>query len=155
MINPLSMPKMNDRRPELFRRYERNPILTAANWPYRVNSVFNPGATLLADGSTLLLCRVEDRRGHSHLCAARSVNGIDDWRIDSDPTFMADPERYPDELWGIEDPRITHVPELGRYAVVYTAYASGGPGVALALTKDFHSFERFGVIIREANLHAR
>lgn len=148
MINHPSVPNRNDRCPELFRRHERNPILTAANWPYRVNSVFNPGATLLADGSTLLLCRVEDRRGHSHLCAARSANGIDDWRIDSDPTFMADPERYPDELWGIEDPRITHVPELGRYAVVYTAYASGGPGVALALTKDFRSFERFGVIMQ-------
>lgn len=37
----------------------------------------NPGATLLADGSTLLLCRVEDRRGHSHLGVARSMNGRD------------------------------------------------------------------------------
>ncbi len=61
---------------------------------------------------------------------------------------MADPERYPDELWGIEDPRITYVPELGQYAITYTAYASGGPGVALALTNDFHSFERYGVIMQ-------
>jgi predicted GH43/DUF377 family glycosyl hydrolase len=29
-----------------------------------------------------------------------------------------------------------------------TAYARGGPGVALALTKDFHSFERYGVIMQ-------
>jgi hypothetical protein len=28
------------------------------------------------------------------------------------------------------------------------AYASGGPGVALAFTKDFHSFERYGVIMQ-------
>jgi predicted GH43/DUF377 family glycosyl hydrolase len=61
---------------------------------------------------------------------------------------MADPEHYPDELWGIEDPRITYVPELDQYAIVYTAYASGGPGVALALTKDFRSFERYGVIMQ-------
>ena len=27
---------------ELFERYVHNPILTAADWPYRVNSVFNP-----------------------------------------------------------------------------------------------------------------
>ncbi len=26
-----------------------NPILTAADWPYPVNSVFNAGAALLAD----------------------------------------------------------------------------------------------------------
>jgi predicted GH43/DUF377 family glycosyl hydrolase len=142
------MPTLTNPPLQLFQRYKRNPILTAANWPYQVNSVFNPGATLLADGTTLLLCRVEDRRGHSHLCAARSVNGYDNWQIDPAPTFPADPARYPDELWGVEDPRITFVPELGQYVIVYTAYASGGPGVALALTKDFHSFERLGVIMQ-------
>ena len=58
----------------LFHRHAGNPILTGRDWPYRMNSVFNAGATLLPDGSTLLLCRVEDRRGLSHLCAARSSN---------------------------------------------------------------------------------
>lgn len=144
----MSISTTNKSSSNLFQRHKHNPILTAADWHYQVNSVFNPGATLLADGTTLLLCRVEDRRGHSHLSVARSTNGIDNWQIDSKPTFMADPEKYPDELWGIEDPRITYVPELEQYAVVYTAYASGGPGVALALTKDFISFERFGVIMQ-------
>ena len=63
----------------LFHRSEKNPILTAADWPYPVHTVFNPGATRLSDGTTLLLCRVEDRRGLSHLSAARSANGIDGW----------------------------------------------------------------------------
>ena len=139
---------MNHRSPQLFQRYRHNPILTAANWPYQVNSVFNPGAAILQDGTTLLLCRVEDRRGHSHLCAARSANGFDGWQVDTHPTMLADPEHYPEELWGIEDPRITYVPELAQYAIAYTAYASGGPGVALALTKDFHTFERYGVIMQ-------
>jgi len=120
----------------------------AANWPYQVNSVFNPGATLLTDGTTLLLCRVEDRRGHSHLCAARSANGIDNWQIDSTPTLMADPEKFPEEHWGIEDPRITYVPELEKYAIAYTAYTRDGPGVALMLTQDFHQFERYGIIMQ-------
>ena len=66
----------------LFHRHPKNPILTAADWPYGINSVFNAGATLLPDGTTLLLCRVEDRRGHSHLCAAHSKNGVDEWDID-------------------------------------------------------------------------
>lgn len=133
---------------QLFQRHKLNPILTAANWPYQVNSVFNPGATLLADGTTLLLCRVEDRRGLSHLCAARSANGVDDWQIDSPPTLMADPEQFPEEYWGIEDPRITYIPELEKYAIAYTAYTRDGPGVALMLTKDFHQFERYGVIMQ-------
>jgi predicted GH43/DUF377 family glycosyl hydrolase len=138
---------MNHPQPELLRRHKRNPILTAADWPYPVHSVFNPGATLLPDGTTLLLCRVEDRRGHSHLCAARSANGVDDWQIDPQPTLMPDPEHFPEELWGIEDPRITYIPELSQYAIVYTAFTRDGPGVALALTEDFCHFERYGVIM--------
>jgi len=138
---------MNAQHPELFTRYKNNPILTIDDWPYPANSVFNPGATLLPDGTTLLLCRVEDRRGHSHLTVARSRNGIDGWEIDPEPTLLADPVNYPEELWGVEDPRITFVPELEKYAVTYTAYGWGGPGVALALTEDFHHFERYGMIM--------
>jgi predicted GH43/DUF377 family glycosyl hydrolase len=132
---------------ELFRRYEHNPILTADAWPYPSNSVFNPGATLLPDGETLLLARVEDRRGISHLTAARSQDGITNWRIDQRPTLRPDPENYPEELWGIEDPRITWAPELDRYAVTYTSYSTSGPLVSLALTRDFREFERMGVIM--------
>jgi len=138
---------MSNQHPELFRRHQLNPILTVAHWPYPANSVFNPGATLLPDGTTLLLCRVEDRRGHSHLCAARSANGVDKWQIDPQPTLLPDREHFPEERWGIEDPRITYVPELSKYTIVYTAYTSSGPGVALALTEDFHHFERYGMIM--------
>ena len=131
----------------LLRRHPANPLLSAKDWPYSINSVFNPGATRLPDGTTLLLCRVEDRRGLSHLCAARSRNGVDGWEVDKEPTLMADPVNFPEELWGIEDPRITFVPELQQYVVTYTSYSRGGPGVSLAVTKDFRSFERYGVIM--------
>ena len=138
---------MNNQHSELFHRHKLNPILTAENWPYPINSVFNAGATLLDDGTTLLLCRVEDRTGLSHFCAARSANGKDAWQIDQKPTLLPDPDNFPEELWGIEDPRITFVEKLKKYAVVYTAFTRDGPGVALALTEDFHSFERYGVIM--------
>ena len=129
----------------LFTRNPKNPILTAADWPYPAHTVFNPGATRLKDGTTLLLCRVEDRRGHSHLCAARSANGIDGWVIDERPTLAPHPD-FPEELWGVEDPRITFVAELDRYVIAYTAFGKGGPGVALALTEDFREFERLGIV---------
>ena len=138
---------INHLHPELFRRHKLNPILTAADWPYPVHTVFNPAATLMPDGTTLLLCRVEDRRGHSHLCVARSANGVDEWRIDPEHALWADAENYPEELWGVEDPRITYVPEMEKYAVVYTAFTRDGPGVALALTKDFREYERYGLIM--------
>ncbi len=131
----------------LFHRYPKNPILTASDWPYPVNSVFNCGATILPDQRTLLLCRVEDRSGRSHLCAARSRDGVTGWEIDPSPTMLPDVERFPEEIWGIEDPRITYVAELAKYAIVYTSYSRGGPGVSLALTEDFYSFERYGVVM--------
>lgn len=132
---------------ELFHRYENNPILTAAHWPYSANSVFNAGATLLENGETLLLVRVEDRRGISHLTVARSQDGITNWKVDPQPTLMPDPENYPEEIWGIEDPRITWVPELEQYAITYTAYSTSGPLVSLALTRDFRTFERKGAVM--------
>jgi predicted GH43/DUF377 family glycosyl hydrolase len=89
--------RSNSRFTELFRRDERNPILTAADWPYPVNSVFNPGAVQLPDGQTLLLTRVEDRTGISHLTAARSQDGVTNWQIDSRPTLAPDPKNYPEE----------------------------------------------------------
>jgi predicted GH43/DUF377 family glycosyl hydrolase len=130
----------------LFKRHPANPLMAARDWPYAINTIFNAGATRLLDGTTLLLCRVEDRRGVSHLCAARSHNGVDGWVIDPLPTLLPDPERHPEEKWGIEDPRITWLADLQRYAVVYTAYSQAGPGVSLALTEDFRTFERYGEI---------
>lgn len=140
------MTTRNKHQAVLFHRNEKNPILTANDWPYPVNTVFNPGATRLRDSTTLLLCRVEDFRGHSHLCTARSVNGVDNWIIDPEPTLSPDPDRS-EEIWGIEDPRITYVPELDKYIVVYTSYSRGGPGVSLAMTRDFREFERLGLIM--------
>jgi len=138
---------MNNQYAELFKRNKLNPILSANNWPYPINSVFNAGATLLKDGTTLLLCRVEERSGISHFCVARSANGVDGWIIDKKPTLRPEADKFPEELWGIEDPRITYVPELKKYVVVYTAYTRDGPGVALAQTEDFKTFERFGIIM--------
>lgn len=138
----------NARFNDLFRRAEKNPILTASDWPYQVNSVFNPGAICLPDGQTLLLVRVEDRTGISHLTAARSADGITNWRIDTQPTFAPDPEKYPEEEWGVEDARIVYLTELEQYAVTYTAYSARGPLVSLALTRDFKTFERRGIIMQ-------
>ena len=128
---------------ELFTRYEANPILTYRDWPYAVNSVFNPGATM-ANGRYLLLVRAEDHRGFSCLCAARSDNGLLDWEIDPLPTLAPQPEEYPEETWGIEDPRITWIEDRGLWVVAYTAYSEVGPLVSLASTEDFVSFQRIG-----------
>ncbi len=139
---------------DLFTRYEGNPILTTDCWPYPAHTCFNAGASLLPDGRTVLLVRVEDRRGISHLTAARSTDGINAWTIDPEPAFYPDPQRYPEEEWGIEDPRITWISELGKYVITYTAYSSAGPAVSLATTEDFVTFERSRVVIPPDNKDA-
>ena len=130
---------------ELFRRDPANPILTANDWPYQINSVFNPGATV-HDGETVLLCRVEDRRGLSHLTVARSPDGVHGWRVEAKPLLSEDPAD-PASLWGVEDARISFVPEFGAYVISYTVYGPDGPCVALATTEDFQSVEKLGVIM--------
>ena len=70
---------------DLFTRSPHNPIITAAALPYPANSVFNPGAAQV-DGQTVLLLRVEDRRGISHLTVARSADGYTDWTFDPEPS---------------------------------------------------------------------
>ena len=106
------MPVEKDPRRRLLHRHRDNPILTAGNWPYPINSVFNAGATRLRSGETLLLCRAEDCSGRSHLCAARSADGVRDWSIDAQPTMWPDADSHPEEVWGLEDPRVVRLPEL-------------------------------------------
>lgn len=133
-------------RPELLRRHAANPILTALDWPYPVSATFNPGAERLRDGRTVLMVRCEDHRGASHLTRAVSLDGATAWQIDPRPTFTAQ-EDTPEERYGVEDPRLTWVEERGAYAMVYASYGDAGPGVSLAWTTDFVSFERWGRVL--------
>jgi predicted GH43/DUF377 family glycosyl hydrolase len=127
---------------ELFRRYEGNPILTARDWPNMVNAVFNPAATIFK-GQTLLLVRVEDRTGLSHLSVARSADGLTDWIIERPRSMLPDIAGWA-ERWGIEDPRITEID--GVFHIVYTGFSGSGPLVCLATTSDFVEFRRMGVM---------
>ena len=124
-------------------RYQGNPIILPADISPEVNAVMNPGATAF-DGGTLLLMRVEDRTGLSRLVVATSRDGLTDWQIDPDRGLRPEPERF-EERWGAEDPRITLID--GVYHIVYTGYSAGGPLVCLALTSDFVTFERQGILM--------
>ncbi|MFA6004746.1 MAG: glycosidase [Elusimicrobiota bacterium] len=136
----------------LFRRYSGNPILTPEMWPYPINTIFNPAAAVV-NGETVLLSRVEDRFGVSHLTAARSRDGVTDWKIDAQPTFEPHPE-HPEEVLGVEDPRITWLESEKVWAVTYTSYSHDGPMVSLATTKDFKDFKRWGPILRPVDKDA-
>lgn len=137
---------MSDGIGEFFQRHPENPILTRRHWPYSVNSVFNPAAAVVG-GKVVLLARVEDRTGISHLCTARSKNGVNGWEIDKAPTFLPSPDTHAEEKWGVEDPRVTWLDDLGKWVVAYTAFSEAGPLVSLALTDDFRNFLRLGPVM--------
>jgi predicted GH43/DUF377 family glycosyl hydrolase len=127
----------------LFVRHQENPILTRDDIPYPCNTVFNAAACRF-DGRYVLLLRVEDFSGRSHLTLAWSEDGIR-FRVDPKPwiTPSADPEYEPYERYGVEDPRITRIGDT--YYIVYTAFGPHGPRVAIGATADFRKFERIGL----------
>ncbi|MCM8832755.1 MAG: glycosidase [Candidatus Omnitrophica bacterium] len=129
----------------IFKRYTENPILTPEKWAYPCNAVFNPGVVEF-NGYVYLLCRVESFDGYSHLTLIKSKNGIDNWEIPKTPTLIPD-EKYSEEKWGLEDPRIVYLEELKKYAITYTSFSPGGPLISLILTDDFKKFERKGPLV--------
>lgn len=141
------------RQREIFQRCELNPLITWRNMPYPCNTVFNPGATEF-EGETLLLLRVEDLEGRSHLTVARSSDGVTNWRIEPRPLMAPEEEGNAPENYGVEDPRITWLDDIGKYVIAYTGYSKFGAGVCLATTTDFKSVERMGLVLAPSNKDA-
>jgi predicted GH43/DUF377 family glycosyl hydrolase len=71
-------------------------------------------------------------------------DGITNWEIDPLQGLHPIVDGF-QEHWGIEDPRITRIGD--EYFVVYVGYSAAGPLVLLAITKDFVSWERKGVLM--------
>jgi len=130
---------------DLFKKFDGNPVLSPEDWPYPANAVFNP-ASAKFNSETLLLVRVEDMRGFSHLTVARSTNGFTNWQIDPEPTLEAD-QSSREEKWGLEDPRIVWLEEQKQFAVTYVSFSEGGPVISLAITKNFRTFARLGALL--------
>lgn len=135
-----------------FRRYAKNPILTADDIPYECNTVFNAAACRLGDQYVLLL-RVEGLDGHSHLTLAFSRDGYH-FDVQDRPWVVCPKEgpfaRY--ECYGLEDPRITRIGDT--YYIVYTAFGPHGPRVAIGETRDFREFRRISLATEVDNKDA-
>lgn len=128
---------------ELFVRSEQNPLISTRELPYQANAVFNAGAADLGDEVVLLL-RVESCSGRSHLTVARSKNGVTGWNV-ADRALLHPAQGFPHESFGVEDCRITWMEDLEAWGLAYTAYSAHGPGVGLAVTRDFETADRIGL----------
>jgi len=140
---------MDDR---VFTRHADVPLITPADLPFHANGVLNPGVAEV-DGDVVLLLRIENREGISHIRVARSRNGIDGWHIANTPLLEPDLPDNPFEEWGCEDPRVTRI-EPRKWIIAYTAYSRYGPAVALAITTDFETVTRIGIVMPPTNKDA-
>ncbi len=134
---------------ELAVRYAGNPVIKKDDIPIACNTVFNAGAVWRA-GEFLLLLRVEGLAGKSFFCLARSADGYA-FTVEKEPVMRPAEEGSSGiyEKRGIEDPRITEID--GVYYILYTAFSSHGPRLALARTEDFKTFERMGLVSQPEN----
>jgi len=104
------------------------------------DGTFNPAA--VAAGNTIhLLYRAVDANRVSRLGYAQSQNGTDISFRSAHPVLEGSADW---EEFGCEDPRLT--PLDGTYYVTYTAFSRRGPRIALASTKDFMHFEKYGLV---------
>ena len=82
----------------------------------------------------------------SHLRIARSEDGRH-FTVDPKPALFPDRES---ESYGLEDPRITEIE--GTYYIHYKSVSPLGICVGLAVTRDFETFERKGIIFGPENM---
>ena len=132
--------QMQDKGMKL-KRYRGNPILT----PKRENgwesaATFN--AAVVRDSSIFyMLYRAKGEDGISRLGYAVSRDGFNFFRLDK-PVFEPEGEF---ETLGCEDPRIVKMG--GEFYMTYTAYSKHGCRVSLAATKNFITWQRYGVVL--------
>ena len=138
---------------ELFERSPANPIISPSDIPYPCDCVCNPAA-IMHNGETLLLLRVIDQLGSSHITVARSKNGETDWRINTELLLAPTDRDLPYEVYGCEDPRVSFLADRGEYVITYTGFSPLGAGVCIATTKDFQTIERYGLVLAPNNKDA-
>jgi predicted GH43/DUF377 family glycosyl hydrolase len=133
-------------------RQGSGPLMTAEDVPCEANAVLNPGVAEI-DGEVVLLLRIENKDGISHIRAAWSHNGVDSWKYADHPILEPGVSGYPYEEWGCEDARVTKT-NANQWAIAYTAYSRHGPIIALATTSDFQQADRLGTALIPANKDA-
>ena len=130
-------------------RYKNNPILVKEDVPFKVNSIFNPGAVKIND-QYLLLCRVEMPSGRSSFVLASGNDGIS-FKVEDKLCLSPDDHKkfFKYVEWGIEDPRVTKIDE--KYYLTYTGYSKYMPLVIIAETADFRTYKMLRPISEPSN----
>ena len=117
--------------------------------PHEAMGVLNPASGRAPDGRLYLLPRlVED--GNISRVGLAEVELRDGVPVGVQRRGVV---LAPDEGWergannaGVEDPRTTWVPSLGRHLMTYVAFGPLGPRLALAVSEDLEHWQRLGPV---------
>jgi predicted GH43/DUF377 family glycosyl hydrolase len=117
--------------------------------PAEAMGVLNPASA--RNGPDLLLFpRIVATGNYSRIGRARVVFDTAGTPTGVERMGLALEPREPWELHagggGVEDPRITFMPRLGRWLMTYTAYGPFGPHIGLAASTDLERWERLGPV---------
>ena len=124
-------------------RLAANPLVVPADIRYcTASGAFNPGASVdHRSGRVVLLVRAYDAATRrSTLALALSTDGRTIDEVGDQPALDC---VAPYEQWGVEDARVTWLPDEERYAITYTGYSPIGPRVCLVTTDDLLAPERW------------
>jgi predicted GH43/DUF377 family glycosyl hydrolase len=111
--------------------------------------VLNPAGARGRDGHYYFFPRIVAPGNYSRIALTRVL--FDDGRpmgVERLGIALEPSESYevnPDTGGGVEDPRITFIPDIDLYVMAYVAYGPLGPRVALATSEDLFSWKRLGL----------
>jgi predicted GH43/DUF377 family glycosyl hydrolase len=115
--------------------------------PEEAWGVLNPASARSRDGELYLFPRIVAEGNYSRIAIAQvSFDGAGNPAgVERLGLALEPPESY--ELagpgaGGVEDPRISYISLLDCYLVTYTALGRLGARIALAISKDLHTWER-------------
>lgn len=125
-------------------------VMTPDGSEREIEGVLNPGITRDRCGRLLLYPRMVARGNVSRIGFARAIESASDWRVERLGVAL-EPEA-PYEMrggfagHGCEDARVTFVPKLDRYVMMYTAFGPTGARIALAISPDAYDWQRLGIV---------
>ncbi|HMC47166.1 MAG TPA: hypothetical protein VKJ77_17750, partial [Caballeronia sp.] len=119
--------------------------------PGEIEGVLNPACVRDRKGLLLLYPRAVGAGNVSRIglaCDRGHGDVVDFKRLGYALEPQAEYELRPENNGGMgcEDPRVTFVPVLNRFVMVYTAFGPRGPRITIALSDDGYTWERLGLV---------
>ena len=132
-------------------------VLSPDGSPEEIEGVLNPASATTRDGTLLLYPRAVAQGNVSRVGLCAGERHGDDLQFARrgfalEPSAPYEVRTAPGGM-GCEDPRVTFIPVLDRYAMAYTAFGPDGPRIAVALSQDGYRWERLGLVRFAPGLH--